>query len=362
MYVRFVVGRNGVGKSQYLIDVARRHSKNAMYVCNTVHDRSPALKGVPKFSAKNSKSRPNNVIKTIILKFLKEGVHRLHQIERILLHCRYQPRITIEIEAGPFFKSIDLKEYGLVDKDLRNFVAHLFERSARLEYEIEFGKRDFIELSELAMLLASEAELRKAGLISSIKISLFKDDGRRISLLKASSGELSLITSAMFMLAEVNRKNLLLIDEPENSLHPRWQREYISILYDLLGYHDLEIYVATHSPLIVAGTHIDTRVRSEIYHPETGQVEYGLPENIEDVLWGQFDIISPASRFLSEKLAETLEALSNGEISLETAVKLINKIGAASFDSKQENIFIAAKKLAIKIDQERKNVSRSIDT
>ncbi|GER15807.1 hypothetical protein VCH24_08010 [Variovorax boronicumulans] len=48
--------------------------------------------------------------------------------------------------------------------------------------------------------------------------------------------------------------SLVCIDEPEISLHPRWQAEFISIVQRLAApYYGCHFIIATHSPQIVAG-------------------------------------------------------------------------------------------------------------
>lgn len=358
MHVRFLVGRNGVGKSQYLIDAAKQHNSDSIFVCNTVHDRSASLRKIKRFSAKNPSSRPNNIIKSIIKRLLTEGPHRLNQVERVLIHCGYQPRITVEIDSGNISRSPSEIAKLAFDKSDEEYLQNIDSYSRNKVYEISFGEsRSYFELSGLAFLLDDEMMMRRRGSIGLLKISLYKQNGQQIPLLKASSGELSLITSMMFILSEIENKHLILIDEPENSLHPRWQREYIPMLYDLLGYHDAEIIIATHSPLIVTGALLDSRISSDIYHPETGRVELAASTNIEGLLWEEFETIPPASRFLSEKLVEQLEDLSTGHSSLTQTLDFIKKANNASFDDKQKQLFVAAEELARKIIKEHGNAS-----
>jgi len=347
MEVCFVVGRNGAGKSQYLIDQAKGNNQDSLYLCNTVHDRSQELKTSKRFSVKNTGSHPNNVMKSVIKKMMREGTHRLHQIEKILLYCGYAPHITVIMRAGKIDSRLDDFSDTSSIKKLTEMIDNYFNGEDEISFNVNFGETsDISSLSKLENLLHQEKPLRHYGMVKAIEISLYKNNGEPVPLLNASSGELSLMTSLIFVLGEISGTNMILIDEPENSLHPRWQREYTSMLCSLIEYHEVKVIIATHSPLIVTGAQLDERVSSSIYHPATGNLEFSSSTNIEELLWGQFEIISPKSRFLSEKLAEKLEELSVHKVSLNQAIEFIDSASKASFDDGQQDIFIAARQLA----------------
>jgi len=69
---------------------------------------------------------------------------------------------------------------------------------------------------------------------------------------KLSSGEQQLLTLAIKVTAHADRNTVILIDEPELSLHVSWQRA-IPAMLDLVGSRlGCSIVIATHSPVIVA--------------------------------------------------------------------------------------------------------------
>ena len=82
--------------------------------------------------------------------------------------------------------------------------------------------------------------------------SASSDDGKNLSLDTLSSGEQHELVLFHSLLFEVRKESLVLIDEPEISLHVAWQQQFLSDLkeiFDLLGVHFL---IATHSPSIIA--------------------------------------------------------------------------------------------------------------
>jgi predicted ATPase len=73
-----------------------------------------------------------------------------------------------------------------------------------------------------------------------------------IPLSMLSSGELSMFMRFFDLHEYVNHNSIVLIDEPETHLHPKWIRGYIKTLIDLLGNRKCHVIIATHSPLIVS--------------------------------------------------------------------------------------------------------------
>jgi predicted ATPase len=91
---------------------------------------------------------------------------------------------------------------------------------------------------------------------------LFKRNGVSISINNLSSGEKQVVYRGCFLLKDVNATNgaFIFIDEPEISLHPRWQMKILDYYKDIFtatsGEQTLQLIVATHSPFII---HNDNR-------------------------------------------------------------------------------------------------------
>jgi hypothetical protein len=69
-----------------------------------------------------------------------------------------------------------------------------------------------------------------------------------------SSGQWSWLCTLGGLAAEVDDDCTILIDEPENSLHPAWQRDYVPTLINILDrFKNCHAILATHAPLIASG-------------------------------------------------------------------------------------------------------------
>ncbi|MGF9772402.1 AAA family ATPase [Priestia aryabhattai] len=79
-----------------------------------------------------------------------------------------------------------------------------------------------------------------------------KYDAEQFPLSMLSSGELSMFMRFFDLDEYVKDNSIVLIDEPETHLHPKWIRGYIKTLIKLLGDRKCHVLIATHSPLIVS--------------------------------------------------------------------------------------------------------------
>jgi len=72
-----------------------------------------------------------------------------------------------------------------------------------------------------------------------------------IDIADASSGQQQLLSSLFGVVAEAEDHSLILIDEPELSLHPAWQTQFIDLLANALsGIGGCHVFIATHSALV----------------------------------------------------------------------------------------------------------------
>jgi len=93
--------------------------------------------------------------------------------------------------------------------------------------------------------------------------------GERHNIDALSSGEKQIV----LMLGEVQRRirrgSILLMDEPEIHLHPRWQRLLIRALTDLCEQHDAQMIVTTHSEEVANAFYEHERILLDaVFAPE----------------------------------------------------------------------------------------------
>lgn len=102
-------------------------------------------------------------------------------------------------------------------------------------------------------MLTSKGFANKSVEISPQHGFMFKSDkGDIIDGYKLSSGEQNEIIMLYRLIYEVPDQGLLLIDEPENSLHVAWQKTIVDDMKEIASVKRLQIIIATHSPSIVS--------------------------------------------------------------------------------------------------------------
>lgn len=86
---------------------------------------------------------------------------------------------------------------------------------------------------------------------------LFEKHGKEIPIHALSSGEKQIVYRGAFLLRDANALSgaLVFIDEPEISLHPKWQMKildyYKAIFTDEQGVQTSQIFCVTHSPFVI---------------------------------------------------------------------------------------------------------------
>lgn len=79
-----------------------------------------------------------------------------------------------------------------------------------------------------------------------------KARGGHIPLDKLSSGEQHQLVLFFELLFEIDENSLILIDEPELSLHVAWQKKFVGDLLSIIDLNKFDVILATHSPQLIS--------------------------------------------------------------------------------------------------------------
>jgi predicted ATPase len=360
--ISILIGENGCGKSEVLSQMARgsiNEFSSVIAIATSVYDKFPRR----NFSA-NYHYMGGRLGRFVPREAIKEAISRLHDkrdsdfsaLFRSLNYIGFDQRLGfrllgIDHEFESLLNEID--EIDKVQKDeLERVLFSLTQRKYSTKTEVLWFHQDsqYINISDefLVKLVHMESTLKKYKIIKSIEIFLSKDE-KVFPLSKASSGELSLLSTLIFISSFIDDCTLILIDEPENSLHPKWQKDYISMIMDLFSYYEPKIIAATHSPVVISGLSKEKWV--DIHkHTKSGFIlDNGSMKNVEVIYSELFDIITPGSRNLSNDCADILNKYSESKISFQNANAQLDSYIDKSFDETQKEFLEGIKKLISQI-------------
>lgn len=122
--------------------------------------------------------------------------------------------------------------------DTREKLAVLTELARRVELLLTIVNRKF---RNKRITVARDAGL----------VAIGADGQHRLPLTSLSSGEQHELVLLYDLLFKVKPNTLVLIDEPELSLHVTWQESFLSDLQEIIRVSQFDVLLATHSPYIV---------------------------------------------------------------------------------------------------------------
>lgn len=169
-------------------------------------------------------------------------------------------------------------------------------------------------------------------LIKITKLNITKD--MPFSYEEASSGESHLLASFHGIIAKLENNSLLLIDEPEISLHPNWQIEYLEILKTIVNsYNNIFTVIATHSNFLVSSLkNEESRITSikrqkesrEIIIEELDYETYGWDP--ERILYKIFGVVTQRNNYFENDLRSLISLISNKNSDIIEVIRLYENL------------------------------------
>ena len=188
----------------------------------------------------------------------------------------------------------------------------------RYDYHIDFdsdnpSKESFDELQYIY-------KLKQYDLVNSANVIFHKQECN-ITSEDMSSGEFAILSTVLSISAAAdNPHTLVLLDEPELSLHPNWQMTLIDNLDRALVNQVCHMIIATHSHLLVSDLPIKRSSVTQLEKDEKGNLNataisectYGW--SAEEVLLKVFKTATDRNRYFGERIGRLLEKMGNNSI------------------------------------------------
>ena len=163
-----------------------------------------------------------------------------------------------------------IKEYVL-SSALESNVA---DPQQRMKVAVESFNKNFLDANLLTRLVGLSKEQFNKPVFENAS-------GYKVTIDQLSDGEKQLYGRVISLMILQPNNSIILIDEPEISLHPAWQQKIMQI-YSRIGTNN-QFIVATHSPQIIASVPYQNRI---ILHKKNGKIAplyYSEPPSGVDV-------------------------------------------------------------------------------
>lgn len=220
------------------------------------------------------------------------------------------------------------REYdGLSNQEKNDIVNQLYgfykSRAATgktcYNYHIDFEGDRSIEdsINELKCIY----KLKQCNLVRYTNVIFYKQ-GVDITSENMSSGEFAMLSTVLSISAAANDSHtLVLLDEPELSLHPNWQMTLIDNLDRALKNQVCHLLIATHSHMLVSDLPLKRSTVTQAEKDENGNLNsttisestYGW--SAEEVLFKVFKTATDRNRYFGERIGKLLEQMGNNTIS-----------------------------------------------
>ncbi len=197
-----------------------------------------------------------------------------------------QPKTTIKQQFGAeivYLKVSDNQKEKVI-KQIKNFIDMIKDNNENLTIK-EANQKAVDEINSIFDGLVLKTKFK--GISKDIdRDILFENDVKDdIKLDELSTGEQQLFIRALSLKMMGLKNSIILIDEPEISLHPNWQNHILRVYQNIAKDGDNQLIIATHSPQIVSsalneslrvlvknGTNIEVKTFDKSYGAEIEEV------------------------------------------------------------------------------------------
>lgn len=196
----------------------------------------------------------------------------------------------------------------------------------------------YTEKFELYKVLKS---MNKFSLTNSFSVNLYNNENIEFNFNDASSGESNILSTLMALVPIIEDNCLVLIDEPEISLHPSWQNQYMGLLKKLFSHvKGCHIIIASHSPFLVSDLPIGNASVINLYK-EKGIIKSSLIKestfgwSSENILLNVFNLASTRNYYLSDLVGDALSLISKKDKDLNEINKIKEKLSKLDLSLKE---------------------------
>ncbi len=199
----------------------------------------------------------------------------------------------------------------------------IFEQDEEVKFVKEYLKK--LGYRNFTFRLANQPQSREKNIYEAI---LTKDNGERIEILQASSGEKEIFNLLLGIFAFNIKNGLIIIDEPDLHLHPKWQHLLLELFFDLSIKRGIQFFLVTHSPHFITEKSIKTVLRVYARDGESKVISLPTLEESEKDLFQIVNVFNNTKIFFADKVI-----LVEGDIDLIIYDSILRKLQAEKHDT-----------------------------
>lgn len=297
------------------------------------------------------------IFSDIAIYVMADGSYALwdRNLNRKMMHnkqIRYDGSFTYSNRPTAFVYTQEEIWQGLNDRNSNQFFNGLLQ-----DWQIwQTGNtKEFQQLKSVLSVLSSQDELLEIGELKPFSLddsrlypTIKMPYGKSVLLPHCSSAIKRIVTLAYFLVyawkrhletAELLGKEpakhfMLLIDEVEAHLHPKWQRKIVpallSVLSPLSNELDIQLAIATHSPLVMASLEPIFEQKKDLW------IDFDLNSQGEiDIIQREFEKQGNAENWLE---SEAFNLSSSRALEYEYLITAAKKLMRAEYPDKEEII------------------------
>lgn len=252
---------------------------------------------------------------SIVLKSKKNGSVYDHVLQHVQKDKEYS-KLTSEQRSNKVRKLYDFYK----NKE--------FAKQPTCNYDIDIDQNSLAANDDLNYIY----KLKQYDLVQAASVVFYKN-GKQIASEEMSSGEFAMLSMVLSIsTAASDSHTLILIDEPELSLHPNWQMTIIDNLDRALKNQVCHLLIATHSHMLVSDLPMNRSSVSQWEKDKEGNlIANRIEENTygwsaEEVLLKVFKTATDRNRYFGERIAKLLEQMGNDTITKEAVADELDEL------------------------------------
>jgi len=207
--------------------------EDGFYICFTSHRIDHSILNRDNFDIRSSSYNIDyqilNFCESLLLSISKSRISMLEEaLSRLSFSNEFKVIFSFKDNIGRRIPDEDLNQkqkdaFAYYDSATSNKNPHFFR-------QIDYTREIIFNCHDLTSDNISIIELSKLNCINFHNVEFFhKKNDKKYLLSTLSSGQLSLIYGLVGLLSRIENNSLIFIDEPEVSLHPKWQEDVLTI-------------------------------------------------------------------------------------------------------------------------------------